>query len=161
MPPRIGEGWGGVTGGVCPSVYYRGGPARKGSSGPACEAVRLPCLLFPGLHPAFRWGRAVPREPEEGRQEGAADAGRGLAGLRDLRRPGWDWRFGSAPPGGAFVFHGAATFCARCRTTRGRGPRSGPSAVAARPRLRRRGVWAPSGMGPRGLALRPRPARGG
>lgn len=33
MPPRIGEGWGGVTGGVCPSVYYRGvlrGKARLG-----------------------------------------------------------------------------------------------------------------------------------
>lgn len=47
------------------------------------------------------------------------------------------------------------------RTTRGGGPQSGQSAVAAGPRLRRRGVWAPSGMGPRGLALRPLPARGG
>lgn len=71
-----------------------------------------------------------------------ADAGRGLSGLRQLERPGWDWRFGSAPPGESAPLSSSALPSARnaessrvSPETRGGGPQSDLSAVAAGPRL--------------------------
>ncbi|KAF5920529.1 hypothetical protein HPG69_000830 [Diceros bicornis minor] len=111
IPRPIGEGWGGVWGGVgYAAENWSFGAGRQARS--VCGAVSAQRSVFHGSSSLqVRTGG-----PSGARTVGTGDAaaaGRGVSVLRKLEGPGWDWRFVSAPPGGSAPLSSAAPPSAR------------------------------------------------